>query len=165
MANRQLVDYVKEQLSHKADINALRTLMLQQGWNIQDVEDAIGEAYSSIKTKTRREHHTHFPAVAVAAIVVVVLAAVLFVTVLRQTEPNGGPDLPPDIDDKPVIVQNLSGWQKCQVETDSVLKDACYQKLNRDAEFDCGGVTDEQERGTCYRAKEAVLLQSYSQGA
>ena len=131
MANRQLVDYLKEQLSHKADIN--------------------------------------FPAVAIAAAAVVVLAGVLFLLVFKETAPNTPIDTPidqPVIKDEPnVPIRTLSGWEKCQAEEDSVTKDACYQKLNRDAEFDCTIITDDEEQGNCYRAKEAVLLQAYMQGA
>ncbi len=165
MANRQLVEYLKEQLAHKADINTLRTMALQQGWAPKDVEEAIKEAYSGIRKKTHADHHTHFPAVAIAAVVLVVLMGALFMVFFRQTDPIKDPIDPTNPVIIPDVPVELSGWEECQAEDDSVLKDACYQKLNRDAEFECDIVSDDEEQGVCYRAKEAVLLQAYAQGA
>ncbi|MBN1275357.1 hypothetical protein JXA12_03625 [Candidatus Woesearchaeota archaeon] len=158
MANRQLVAYVKEQLAHKMDVNAIRTLLLQQGWSQEDVEAAVEEAYRSSRQRTHREHHTNFVAVAVAGVVVVILAVALFLVAFREQKPD------PEV---PLIVPNppddrLTGWAVCAHEEDSVAKHACYYDLNDEEElYDCYAIDDPKERGFCLRATEAVLLERY----
>ena len=160
MANRQLVAYIKEQLNHRMDINALRTLLLQQGWSQQDVEDAINEAYHAARQRTHREHHTNFVAIAVTAIVLVILIAALFLIAFRDTTP--------DNPDNPIVVPQipepeLSGWEACAYEEDSAAKHSCYYDLNaQDESYPCDGIPDNVERGFCYRAKEAVALERYA---
>lgn len=163
MANRQLVDYVKEQLSHGVNVNQVRTLLIQQGWSQPDVEAAVDEAYGQHKKRTYQKHHTHFLGVAIAAIVVLILGVALFLIVFKQTEPIVVPQPQPPIDVPRPIPVELSGWQACQYEQDSIAKDTCYQELNlQEDNYDCDTINDDIERSFCYRAKETVILQRYA---
>lgn len=166
MANRQLVDYVKEQLSHGVNIDQVRTLLIQQGWSQADVESAIDEAYGQHKSRAHKEHGTHFLGIAIAAIVVLILAVALFLIVFKQTEPDVVPQPVPIVEvPRPPPVE-LSGWKVCAYERDSTAKDVCYQELNlQEDNYDCDIIDVKEERSFCYRAKETVILQRYAEQA
>ncbi|MBD3209727.1 hypothetical protein GF367_04930 [Candidatus Woesearchaeota archaeon] len=169
MANKQLVDYIKEQLNHRMDSNSIRTVLIRQGWSAEDVEAAMYEAHNEAHAHNKRHYHTHFVGIAIASVVVIILFVALFLVVFRQTEPASAPSptaQPPLPAVMPPPEHQLSGWAVCQAETDGVAKDACYQDLNRNTEhYDCDAIPDNVERGFCYRAKEAVLLQEYADQA
>ena len=165
MANRQLVDYIKEQLSHGFSLDQVRTLLVQQGWSEADVQAAVQEAYAQHQGRTRREHHTHFLGVAIAAIIVLILGVALFLMVSKQTQPDVVPQPLPSLPSEPSSPHpaDLSGWHACQHEQDSTAKDTCYKELNlQEDNYDCDLIEDDVERGFCYRAKESVLLKRYA---
>ncbi len=175
MANKQLVTYIREQLSHKADINQLRLLLATQGWSQADVEDAINEVYSGSKTHNVKSHHTNFVAVTVLAIIVLMLGAGLFMVVFKETDvstrptssiepPKTSPSTP--IGPRPTEAappSSLSGWAVCAADKDSEEKHDCYYKINKDdVDYNCDEISDKVERSFCYRAKEAVLIEEYN---
>lgn len=170
MANPQLVDYIKAQLAHGFDINQLRTILVQQGWQAADIEMAIAEVYGAKAGENHKEHHTHFVGVAIFAIILIIAGVAVFLFVLDKTEPEikipipDEPDEPGELPD-PVILpkpNDLTGWSLCSYEEDSVAKDTCFIELNkREDNFDCDIIDDNVDRGYCYRAKETVLLEEY----
>ncbi len=163
MANKQLVEYVKEQLSHKMNINQLRTVLINEGWSQTDIESAITEVHDKSHHHNKKDHHTNFLAVAVLGIIVLILGGALFLVVFKDPTSIQPPPITPPTQINPPI-QQLTGWSVCATEVDSVGKDSCYQKLNIEDElFDCDVIEESDERGFCYRAKETVLLQNYNQ--
>lgn len=159
MANKQLVDYVVEQMSHKTDLNQVRTILTNQGWAGSDVEEAIMEAYAKKKKHNHQKHGTNFTAIAVSLVVIVVLGIALLMTVYSNEggvdEPITAPTIVPEVS----VPAELSGWELCSLVADSVEKDACYQEINEEnVEFNCYQIADSVEKNFCFRAKEVVLL-------
>lgn len=162
MANRQLVDYIREQLTHKMDINQLRTILLKEGWAQPDIEAAISEVYAAAPSRAHKEHHTHYVALAVSGIVVVVLAVALFIIVFKGSNQPVIPEPTTPVPERGV--QELTGWAVCQQEMDSEAKNACYERLNAEEDYDCSKITNGIERNFCLRAKETIILQTYAAG-
>lgn len=161
MANRQLVQYIKEQLNHKMSLEQLRNVLLQQGWAGPDIEAAMEAARVETHKRDRQKHQTNHVGLAISGIVVLILIAALLIVVFD----NGGTTVEP-APTQPVTPEvsepSLSGWKVCSHEDDSVAKHNCYYDLNsQNVEFDCDKISDETERDFCYRAKEEVLLERY----
>ncbi|MFP4524565.1 MAG: hypothetical protein ACLFO2_04630 [Candidatus Woesearchaeota archaeon] len=161
MANRQLVQYIKEQLNHKMSPERLRNVLLQQGWAGPDIEAAMEEARVETQKADRRRHHTNHVGLAISGIVVLILIAALLIIVFDQdgsdTDPAPQQPVNPETSEP-----SLSGWKVCSHEDDSMAKHNCYYDLNsQNLEFDCDQISDETERDYCYRAKEDVLLERY----
>jgi hypothetical protein len=162
MANAQLVAYVKEQYSHKADERQLRTLLLQQGWPADDVEEALHEARGLSMRQDKEQHHTHFLQISIAAAVVVILAVALFVTVFSNPGPVTPTPLPVTPPATSPPTQTLTGAALCATHTDSAAKDACYYDLVAEKDdFDCDSL-DASERTVCNRARDVVILENYA---
>ena len=54
MPKQQLSDYVKEQFSKNIPVHIIRDALLEKGWNIIDVDEAITDARNEISlTKTK----------------------------------------------------------------------------------------------------------------
>jgi len=163
MANQQLVNYIREQLSHHMNESQLRLLLLQQGWSEQDIEAAFNQAYMTITKHNKEQHHTNFVALSITAIIVLSLIGALLIIVFKE-QPGPSQPLPPP---QPPPVQppnQLTGWAVCAQKDDSLAKDLCYQQLNAENElFDCDVIENPDERSFCYRAKEAVLLKRYQE--
>lgn len=158
MANRQLIEYVKEQLSHRMDINNLRSLLLQQGWLAEDIEEAIAEAYAELQARTHKHHHINFLGVAIAGIIVAILVVALLLVIFKETEPE--PITP--VIETPVNTTPQEPWEFCAAEPLDEDKDACYLALNREQlDFDCDSLTIEDERASCNRGKEQAILEAY----
>ena len=162
MANRQLVDYIKEQLSHKMDVNSLRTLLTTQGWLAEDVEDAIAQAYSERQAGTHQGHHVNFVRVAIIGIILAILIVALLLVLFKQTAPPVTETPTTTSQNQTAPVQSLTGWERCAAIADSVQKDTCYVALNKEADYDCDSLPDQGERTACNRAKEQVILEAYN---
>ncbi|MBW2982764.1 hypothetical protein KY327_00500 [Candidatus Woesearchaeota archaeon] len=161
MANRQLVQYIKEQLNHKMSPEQLRNVLLQQGWAGPDIEAAMEAARVETQKGDRRRHHTNHVGLAISGIVVLILLAAILIVVFNQegtsTQHTPRQPLTPETTEP-----SLSGWEVCSHEDDSMAKHNCYYDLNsQNVQFDCDKINDETERDYCYRAKEEVLLERY----
>lgn len=164
MANKQLVQYIKEQLSHKMSIDAIRTVLHNQGWMENDIQEAIQVATQRKHKQNIKEHHSHFLAVSALSVIAILLAGGLFISVFNDQPTVPVPDqIPP----KPIhIPAELSGVDICFDKIDSAQKDLCYQEINQqDEEFDCASISEDAERSYCFRAKEFVLLSKYNNQA
>lgn len=168
MANKQLVDYVRGQLTQRASVEQIRTLLLQQGWLPQDVEAAIMEARQQSQVQTHKEHHSHFLVTAIAVIIILGLIFALFVVVFKKTnEPSFIEDeepilLPPK--NLPVEEKKDPDWYTCRELIDYSAKHACYYDLNfANTTYNCETITNAEEKNACYRGKDQVLLEKYSQ--
>lgn len=163
MANRQLVDYIKEQLAHGVPLNQIQAILLQQGWTAYDVTAAVQEVQQVHTARIHKEHSTHYVGIAIAAIIVIILGLALFLIVFKQTEPE--PQVPVEVPPTPVTPpQTLTGWEACQIVEDSIAKETCYKELNlKEENYDCDLILDSTERSFCYRAKEAIILAAYNE--
>ena len=161
MANKQLVQYIREQLKHRMNPDQLRTTLLQEGWAGPDIEAAIEEARVEVQRGDHKRHHTHYVGLAISGVVVLILLAALLIVVF---DPGGGgaEPQPTPQDQAEASRPDLTGWEVCKNEDDSMAKHTCYYELNADnKQYDCGSIPDETERDFCYRAKEEVLLEQY----
>ena len=187
MANKQLVEYIKEQLAHKADINQVRTILAQQGWLQQDIEAAIQEAYKKKHEDNIKKHHTNFIAIIILVIIILIITTALFMVVFKNeegtntttnkeqitsqeqgktiTEPITNHQNKNTINNEENQAKennNLSGWAVCAADKDSEEKNNCYKKLNEEnKDYDCDKIKNNEERTFCYRAKELILIQEY----
>ena len=159
MPNRQLVDYVREQLSHGMDLAQLRSVLLSEGWSAEDVETAINAAYKNTSRSTHKQHHTNFVAVSILAIVVLILGVSVFMIVFNNPEPT----VPPGPNPPPVTPPNhMTGWAVCADIDKSSDKHSCYVTENEKEIIDCMAIDDAIEQQFCFRGQEEVLLARYN---
>lgn len=159
MPNRQLVDYVQEQLSHGMDVGQLRSVLLAEGWSSQDIETAIQTHYKNAKSATHAQHHTNFVAVSVLVLVVLIIGVSLFLTVFNNPEPSVNPGPQPPAINPP---NHVTGWATCEDISGSEEKHACYVAQNENELIDCMAIEDSIEQQFCFRGQEEVLLARYN---
>lgn len=159
MPNRQLVDYVREQLSHGMDLAQLRSVLLNEGWSAQDVETAIQNYYQKNKSSTHKTHHTNFVAVSILVVVILIVGVSLFLTVFNNPEPSINPGPQPPAINPP---NQVTGWVVCADISQSEEKHACYVAENKKDLIDCMAIKDSIEQQFCFRGQEEVLLARYN---
>jgi len=145
MVDERLRSYVEKAMRHNADPGKLKHTLIVTGWPRRDVEQAISDAYGSRPAAKGKN---------MVVTLVVLLAVIILVGVILLISRT------PSTQDNQTYIQQTnkaSTTNKCAAVHGDEAKDQCYQELAAQG-FDCGSLSDETEKGFCFRALEYYLV-------
>ena len=139
--DKQLVDFVREQVKHGVKPEVLRYNLENKGWNKQEVNEALREAHA---------YNNRNLAVIGISVVVVAFLALILISLTNKT-------VVPDVQSPVPGNDGVSSLGNCASIIDGDEKNSCYIGLVQ-KDYDCEELTDDVERTFCFRALEYSLI-------
>ena len=155
--NKSLRKYIKEQADNNVDPQYVRYNLLRAGWPQGEVDTLLTDIYAKNDSSAVHGNPHLLRGLVIVVLLMLVVMFGIYQFILNKPA-NYSPPPPGPQDnvsmggDKNPVVQD-----DCTIISDSVQKDACYQKKVREG-FYCETLNDKIEKNFCLRALDVYIM-------